>query len=437
MNAAAVGWRGGAAISTFPIAAGTPLTGYVAREGPATGTLDALTVGALVLERGDQRLVIVATDLAAVDADLVQEIAAAAGVARSQVALCPSHTHSGPAGVVARLHPASPDELNPALRERFVTSAAETIAAAQRDLQPVDLVFGTTTVQGVAANRNDPAITAATPLSVLATRRGDGSIHGAVVHFACHPTILSAASRVVSADFPGALRRCLAELLPQSETAPIVLYVNGAAGDISTRFTRRAQDAAEVDHLGGLLAATANGALQDARLLSGPIRHGSVIVPLAPRTHPVSNGQDAIAPEAVGDERVADSLGQQRIAETREQGIAMLAALAALPAGVVATNCELDAWLLGDLALVTMPGELFASFGRQISAAASESTLVLGYANGYIGYLADLQAFAAETYEALASPYGPEDSERVATAAVTLVARLRSKPAFEAANSLV
>lgn len=102
---AAEGWQGGAATSPFPIAAGTPLTGYMAREGPATGTRDPLTVAALVLERNGQRLVIVAVDLAAVDADLVQEIAVAADIKRTEVALCPSHTHSGPAGVeIGRAH---------------------------------------------------------------------------------------------------------------------------------------------------------------------------------------------------------------------------------------------------------------------------------------------------------------------------------------------
>lgn len=430
---AAEGWQGGAAISPFPIAAGTPLTGYMAREGPATGTRDPLTVAALVLERNGQRLVIVAVDLAAVDADLVQEIAVAADIKRTEVALCPSHTHSGPAGVVARLHPASPDELDPALRARFVSTAAETIAAARRDLQPVELLFGTTTVQGVAANRNDPAIASDNRLSVLATRRSDGSLHCAAVHFSCHPTILSAASRVVSADFPGALRRSLAERLPQGDSAPVVLFVNGAAGDISTRFTRRAQDAAEVERLGGMLAGAARAALHDARVLSGYIRHGSAAVTLTPRTSHAEAAPVSIESGTTGDELMAASPGQRRINETRAQGAAMLAALAALSAGAVAARCDLDAWLLGDLALVTVPGELFAAFGRQIGVAAGEPTLVLGYANGYIGYLADHQAFAAETYEALASPYGPEDGERVVEMAAALVARLRS--ASETANS--
>lgn len=428
MSAAAGGWWGGAASSTFPIPDGTPLAGYAAREGPARGTLDPLTIGALVLERDGARIVIVAADLAAVDAGLVDEITAAAGIERSELALCASHTHGGPAGVVARLHPAGPDGLIPALRARFVATAAATIAAARRARQPVDLLFGQVAAVGVAANRNDPALPADARLSVLATRRGDGSIQCAVAHFACHPTILGAANRAVAADFPGALRRQLAATLPRCDSMPIVLFVNGAAGDISTRFTRRAQDAAEVERLGGLLAQAADAALRAARPMDGPICHGSTSVSLTPRPCAPPNGDATTEPDAAEDAAAsAVSPGLRRIAETRQQGAVMLAALAALPDGAVATRCDLEAWTIGDLVLVSVPGELFSSFGRQIDAVPDQTSLVLGYTNGSIGYLADRRAHEAGAYEALASPYGPEDGERVAVAAAALVSRIRTK----------
>jgi hypothetical protein len=486
VSAAEADWLAGVAIAPFPVADGTPLAGYMAREGSAAGTLDPLTVGALVLERDGERMVIVAADLAAVDANLVWEIASAAGIERSQLALCASHTHSGPAGIVARLHPASPNELDPALRARFVATAAATIVAARRDLQPVDLVFGRTEIAGVAANRNDPALSADERLSVLATRRGDGSTHCAIVHFACHPTILGAASRVVSADFPGALRRRLSNLLTLGDAMPVVLFVNGAAGDLSTRFTRRAQDAKEVERLGGLLAKAARDVLRAASSLTGPLRHESTSVALTPRTRLALEDRESqhtgnerrevprlAPPRAVpppddpppGPSRpggesppsrgrslrgggsllrqvdiglaapnsAASSPGERRIAETRAQGTVMLTVLSALPEGAIATKCEIDAWALGELVLVSVPGELFASLGRQIATVA-EPILVLGYTNGYIGYLADRRAHEAATYEALASPYGPEAGERVVAAAAELAAELRS-PGIMASTS--
>ena len=418
------GWVAGAALLPFPVPVGTPLGGYAARTASAAGTLDELTVGALVLERAGERFVVVAADVVAVDAALADEIAAAAGRDRGELALCASHTHSGPAGVVARLHPADPDRLDPRLRSRFTETAVVAIGTARSRMETVEVLFGRSATAGAAANRNDIAGPYEPTMAVLATRRGDGSLQAAVVHFACHPTILGADNRRVSADFPGALRRALAADLGRQEDAPVILYVNGAAGDISTRFTRRAQDAGEVERIGAALAIAAETALERAQPLRGPIRHGHATVPLPSRRR--TRDGNIPSPGIASTAYVAppSSAGQQRIAETKTQGAAMLAALSALPEEVIPEELRLDAWLLGDLPLVAIPGELFASLGRAIGN--PETTLVLGYANGYAGYLADRTAYIAETYEALASPFAPGAGEQVATAAAALLARLKA-----------
>ncbi len=257
-------WWSGAAVVEFPIEVGTPLAGYAARSGSAVGTLDELAIAALVLEDERERLVILTADVAAVDADLRAEIASTAGLNRSELAICASHTHSGPAGVVARLHPADHDRLNLELRSRFVSVASRAIEAARSDMTPVDLLFGSSETEGVAANRNFASGFYDPRLSVLATRRGDGALQAILVHFACHPTILGADNLSISADFPGALRRNVTASLAQHTGEPVVLFVNGAAGDVSTRFTRRAQNVDEVERMGGSLASTTIEALADA-----------------------------------------------------------------------------------------------------------------------------------------------------------------------------
>ena len=50
--------------------------------------------------------------------------------------------------------------------------------------------------------------------------------------------------------FPGILRRELTAALSVHGEAPVVLFVNGAAGDVSTRPTRRGQDVVEVERIG-------------------------------------------------------------------------------------------------------------------------------------------------------------------------------------------
>ncbi len=83
----------------------------------------------------------------------------------------------------------------------------------------------------------------------------------------------------------------------------------------------------------------------------------------------------------------------------------------------------LEAWRLGGcLDLVAVPGELFTSIGARAEAHAARATWIVGYANGYLGYVPDREAYTAQTYEALASPYAPEVGARIATAMTELLA---------------
>lgn len=425
MSRERAGWFSGAATRGFPVAVGTPLAGYVARTGSCIGVCDELTVGALVLGNDDRRIAIVSADIAAVDEELVGDVAAMAGLDRAELVVCASHTHSGPAGVVPRLHPADADRGEPALRAAFVAACTATLADARRRLEPVELLVGATDTAGLASNRNDADGPYDRRLSILATRALSGDLRSVLVHFACHPTILGADSRLVSADFPGALRRALRALPHARARSAEILYLNGAAGDISTRYSRRGQDMAEVERVGAGLATAAAAALLDAQPVEGPIRYGRERVELTPR--PL--GREARVPRAthhlLGREPVA---AERRQVETRAQGAALLERLREIGTGPIRATFDVEAWALGDVALVSVPGELFASLGASIVATSTSTspTLVLGYANGYVGYLPDRAAYANGTYEALASPFGADAGERVARVSCDLVRRTRA-----------
>ena len=421
-------WSAGVAFLPFAVPVGTPLAGYAARTGVAEGTLDELRIGAFVLEHEDRRFVVVAADVAAVDASLAGEVAAAAGLRDEELALCASHTHSGPVGLVARLHPADMDRLDHVVRARFIATAAEAVASARAGMERVELLGGAVQTKGIAANRNEANGPYDPRLRVLATRRGDGSWQGVLCHFACHPTVLGAANLLVSADFPGALREALRVALDRAGRAPVVLFVNGAAGDVSTRFTRRAQDAGEVSRVGTALAKAAVQALDRASPHLGPIRYGQASVQLPRRArHRLECHVAAARAGSGGEPPGVSSSARLRVAETRSQGAAMLEALARIPERAIPDELELTAWALGDVGLVAVPGELFASLGSRIEVAAGGRTLVLGYSNGYVGYLTDGAAHESQTYEALASPFDPAAGERVAAAAEGLLERIRTQ----------
>jgi hypothetical protein len=65
-----------------------------------------------------------------------------------------------------------------------------------------------------------------------------------------------------------------------------------------------------------------------------------------------------------------------------------------------------------DTAWVHLPLELYASLGLQIKAESPfPNTRVIGYTDGYFGYMADRQAHAEGTYEALSSLFDADTSE--------------------------
>ncbi len=420
-------WQAGAARVLFPVPAGTPLAGYAARTGPASGTLDDLQIAALALGHGGDELVLVTADLIGIDADLVDEVATAGGIDPETLFLAASHTHSGPAGIIKRLHPATGEAIDAGLRARFVACCGQAIRTAATGRQSATLWLGQTTAPGVGANRNaidGPSDGRVTTLSVRVVRGGVNVSLATFVHFACHPTILDAESRLVSADLPGGMRRAMSGGLSDS---PVILFGNGAAGDISTRFTRQSQTYAEVNRLGSLLAESASLAVSSAVPLYGPLRRAALDVRLARKPDPGPGAAENAARLRAEAEQVLASdarLAAKRQAFTRAQGAELAAAM--VGATGIPESARITAWSLGDLAVVAIPGELFASLGREIEQGSPfPTTVIVGYANGHVGYLVDRDAEESGTYEALASPYAPETGEAIVDGAVRILRDLR------------
>jgi hypothetical protein len=401
---------------TFGTPRGTPMGGYAGRTGPSTGTLDPLTVSALSLSAGDAELVIVSVDLVAVDEALSRRIAEATGIDRSSLLLAASHTHSGPAGVSTQLHAAIPDEIDQLGRGRMVLLTKWRIDEARALRAPATVSIGRSTLAGLAANRNDPDGPYDPTVSVLVVQDETDSLVAIAVHWACHPTILSAKNRRVSADFPGEMRRRLRERLGAPNLP--VLYLNGAAGDVSTRFTRKDQSPDEVERVGSALAGAALEAMERAEPLPARLKHATTSVGLTGWSQ-----QQISTTLSRTDEPANDA---SRLSTTRAQGLAMLRSLADSPCRPRRKSLRLDAWTVGGLAMLAVPGELVSGLGQQILAASPLQALIVGYAGGYAGYLAERDAYEEGTYEALASQFGPGSGEAVADAAITLLRQVPS-----------
>lgn len=405
-----------------------PMGGYGARSGPAEGVHDDLFVRTLVFQDGPSSFVLMTADLLAFSRDLTARVRAAVTAATEippeRVMVAASHTHAGPT-IGGSLFGPPPEAYLHWLPAALAGSAYQ----AARRLGPVELAAATGQVSGLGTNRTDPALPLDDSARLLAAAAPDGRLQAVLLQYACHPTVLGPEHRLISADWPGAAVGGLGRFLGPG---PWVGFVQGAAGDVSTRFLRRRQDFAEAERLGSLLAAAAVALLAGVRYVpppEGTLAVASRTVRLEPRPLP-DPAEAARRVDAAGN-RLQAALaagaahGAVRLAQTALEGARVEALLAAGGADLE-YDCEVQAVRLApDIALVGVAGELFSALGRDICARSPFAhTLVCGYAGGLAGYLPDRAAFARGGYEASSAHTAAGSGEQLAEVAHELLIRL-------------
>ena len=374
---------------------GHRLDGYAARTDLATGAADPLRATIIWLSTADDPGVLWLTlDAIAVGKDLTTELAvaagAAAGIPASHVVVSASHTHSGPSGWTGEIHPVIPAE-----RERdLVDALTSTVRATCLERRPVTASWRSVEVIGVGTNRHRRSGPHDNTAGILALHSPEGSLEAVLLDFACHPTTYGPENLRYSADWPGAARAALAPA--------VVGFLQGAAGDVSPRFTRQGRGAAEVARLGGLLASRVREALAGPGLelpQSAPAIRRTTL-DLKVREIPSAAEAARLVVAAEGRANGQDD-PSGRIAQTRLDGARGQALMAAVP---LPDSLELPISVvtMGDVCWVNLPVELFAVHGACLQADSTHPvTRVVGYTDGYYGYVVDLSAAESGAYEAL------------------------------------
>ncbi|SER07944.1 hypothetical protein [Lentzea albida] len=381
---------------------GHPMGGYLAREGVACGVHDDLEATLVWLSTEDDPGVVwVTLDALATDVSLTRALAAVVaqetGVPAGRVLVCASHTHSAPDGWTGSIHPGMPAQREPEL----VRGLIERVGAVARQIcpqrTPVLARWHEGAAARVGANRHRQDGPHDDSVGVLTLHHPDGTPAALLFDYASHPTVLGADNLAWSADWPGATRRELAGL------APVVAFLQGAAGDASSRFVRRAQGHAEVSALGGRLAESITRLLPSGQPVGEPLRLTRTVLRMPHRALPsqaecrrlregAERGWRKLLPCDESDPAV-------RVARTRYEGTLMLSTLAAVGLDGDA-EVPVTVVSLGEVAWLHTPFELFSSIGLRIKAASPFAhTRVIGYTDGYAGYLPDQDAYREGLYE--------------------------------------
>jgi neutral ceramidase len=388
--------KAGAAQVDITPAAGIPLTGFLFRQGPSTGIHDRLFARALALVAGGQQVLLVSCDLLALDAPFVSAARAAiqnaTGIPETNIMLTCTHTHSGPATMVLR----DCGEVDPSYLDRLHLWLVEAARNAVSNRRNARVGAGRGQVSQGVLNRRRPGSPIDPELGVIGFQDDAGQMLAVLVNYACHAVCLDHTNRLISADYPGVLARTL-----QEQTKAVVLFTNGAAGDINPA---RMGNFAYAEDLGRELAA------ETLRILHSITFRDTAILQVAGETLDLPLN----SPSTQDELNRAISQHRQGLAEANAAGDvlqrklhkAMLGWAEATLAGALcgelpnSVPAELQRVALGEVALLGIPGEIFSELGVAIkNAHPAHQLLVLGYANNDIGYIPTHQAYAAGGYE--------------------------------------
>lgn len=407
---------------------GAPLAGFAARTGVCEGVHDDLFARALVLEGDSRTVAVVSLDLLAVDSDFVAEtrraIAARVPLDPQAVLISSTHTHAGPVTVTTFFNPDS--SLDRAYMAQLRDAIVGAVEEAWSGRVPGRVGVGTGTVEGLGVNRrtfNGEPVDR--EVCIVKVEDAEGRVRGALMQYACHPTVLGPDNLLASADFPWtAVERVESELGDGS----FAMYVNGAQGDISVGHSselsaigvitpgRTFERAGELGRTLGDAALRVLPSISTSDLPELNFCTLTVRLPLKSYPPPEQTAKSLQEAQEKVDRLSANGQGaeyQQAKTEQLYNSISNYYARQATKYADGTIPIELQAIRIGENVFVGVPGEVFVEIGLRLKRLGSPRTFVSGVTNGYIGYLPTRKAYEAGGYEVVSSRCSPEVEDRL------------------------
>ena len=323
------------------------LAGFSARTEPATGVYDELEARAVVIDDDRGRLCLVVCDLLGMSPGVSRrvrtEVSEAIELPVERVLTACTHTHTGPSllqGTEALGWP-TPPEYEATVRHGCVVAARQAVAA----LEPGSLFCARRSLpEAVSMNRRqlpyDPTF------AVLDARRDDGTTIGTLANVGIHPVALGPHCLQVSTDWVGPFRAALS-----AATGGEAALLQGALGDVNPVEPHHHDEHGDYHHAADI-----------GRGVAEAVR--AILAELEPIAGPVG---------AAVSRTIAAPVGRTPItAMTKLKGD---------------LDVELVEWGLGDVRLVSIPGEAFHAFGNEVMASRTGEVLLAGLAPSWQGYL--------------------------------------------------
>lgn len=440
----------GLAVTDITGPKGYRMSGYFS-ERLNTGTHDPLLAKAIVFKQGDTKAAIVFCDIiglgASISAEARKQASAKTGIPAHHIAIAATHSHTGPlyGGALrdyfharAKLKhghdPAEEVDYPKLLIDRIV----QAIVTADKAAAPSLLSAGFAKQEGLSFNRrfhmkeggvvfnpgklNPNIVKVAGPIDpdvgLLLMRNADGEPIGAITVFALHLDTVGGTE--YSADYPHYLEKILRA---QHGDSFISFFGAGTCGDINhidVTHNKPQKGQVEAKRIGDALGQTVLGKLTNLNRIDKPslaVKQTFVQAPLQDYT-PAQVEWARKQMEKVGTNQLpflaqVEACKIVSVDRYRQQGDTV-------PIEVQVIRIS------DDVAIVTLPGEVFVDLGLQIKRESPfKTTIVIELCNDSPGYIPTQKAFAEGSYETVNSRVKTGGGEMMAEAAVKMLKELK------------
>ncbi len=401
-------WKAGTARANITPENPMWMAGYASRNRPADGKLSDLWAKALVIEDADgDRALLITLDLIGIGRDLsvgiCDRLNTAYGLPRQSIAICTSHTHSGPVvrKNLAPMHYALvPQPQQSLIREyakRLEEQLIEISGEAIDNLQPSTLHHARGVASFAVNRRNNrpadkvPAGRAAGTLAgpidhdvpVLAIKNSNDQLTAVVFGYACHATVLS--SFQWCGDYPGYAQEEFERLHPGCQA----MFWAGCGGD-QNPLPRRTVELAQ--HYGRQLAGAVDAALLTSQVteIKPGLETSYAEIDLFLDTLPTA---DELRETTKSENRYQQARAQMLLEKLESDG--GLDQTYPYPIGV---------WKLGeDVRWMMLGGEVVVDYALRLKHELSGPVWIAGYTNDVMAYIPSRRVLREGGYEGATS----------------------------------
>ena len=421
---------------------GISICGNVRDDDIARGMHDPLICNAVLMQHEDTSVLFLVNDWVGVDEEeatiLRKRAGEAAGIPERNVIVSATHTHSGPK-IITRSGFDYRNEAEEEYLQKTFDDIVEAVSKLPEALEEVSLWGASDDVYGynfcrrlrmadgkvvmnwIEVDPTDVVCGTGDPdkqMTVIGLKRTDGTWQTIMVNFTLHAAICVGRDWLWSADYVYYLRKKISESFDEK---PVVHFTNGAEGDVNHLDYKNYNLEAfpEAERYGNALAEFALDILGKAKKMTDRLGIASGDVAMFRRKIPqewldwakakweACGGQIPQLLHGIPSEYYAHAI----INMEKYAGIKDIYPIMAV--------------LIGDIAAVTLPGEIFSQIGLNIKEKSPfDTTFMLGLSQGYCGYIPDKKAFLEGGYEqrtGRGSRYEQDSCDRIEAVAANLL----------------